>query len=89
LPEIGQPAVACGAVTRSTSGNPRSQDRIEIGREAHSLKSSAGTFGYRELARLAKLLERDAGRLSDVEYRHLLDRMDAAHVAATARELQR
>lgn len=63
-------------------------DRIRIGREAHSLKSAAGTFGYRELASLALGLERDAARIADGEYRELLDRMDAAYSLAAAQELQ-
>jgi len=64
------------------------QDRIKIGREAHSLKSSAGTFGYRELASLAESLERGARWLADGEYRALIDRIDAAYSAAKAQELR-
>jgi CheY-like chemotaxis protein/HPt (histidine-containing phosphotransfer) domain-containing protein len=63
-------------------------DRTRIGREAHSLKSAAGTFGYRELASLALQLEREAARLTGLEYCHILDGMDAAYAAATAHELQ-
>jgi HPt (histidine-containing phosphotransfer) domain-containing protein len=61
-------------------------DRTRIGREAHSLKSAAGTFGYRELARLALRLEREAARLAESEYRSLLDSMDAAYSSAAAQE---
>jgi signal transduction histidine kinase/DNA-binding LytR/AlgR family response regulator len=64
-------------------------ERTRIGREAHSLKSSAGTFGYRELASLALRLEREAVRLAAGEYRQLLDRMDAAYSCAAALEPQR
>jgi CheY-like chemotaxis protein len=64
-------------------------DRAKIGREAHSLKSGAGTFGYRELAGLANALEQNAARLAAGDYRKLLDRMDAAYHCATALELQR
>jgi signal transduction histidine kinase/DNA-binding response OmpR family regulator len=64
------------------------KDRTRIGREAHSLKSGAGTFGYRELASLAVRLERDAARLAEHEYREVVDCMDAAYAAATAQELQ-
>jgi CheY-like chemotaxis protein/HPt (histidine-containing phosphotransfer) domain-containing protein len=63
-------------------------DWTKIGREAHSLKSAAGTFGYRELASLAQGLERDAPRLGASEYRALLDSMDAAYACASALELQ-
>jgi HPt (histidine-containing phosphotransfer) domain-containing protein len=63
-------------------------DSTRIGREAHSLKSAAGTFGYRELASLALRLEREAARLTGLEYCHILDGMDAAYAAATAHELQ-
>ena len=58
----------------------------KIAREAHSLKSAAGTFGYLRLAALALALERSAERLGDAEFRDLLDRMDAAYVAARAQE---
>jgi HPt (histidine-containing phosphotransfer) domain-containing protein len=63
------------------------QDRIRIGREAHSLKSSAGTFGYRELASLAEGLEEGVRWLAEGEYRALLDRIDAAYSAAEAQPL--
>ena len=60
----------------------------KIAREAHSLKSAAGTFGYVRLAVLALMLEKAAEMLDDVEFRDLLDRMDAAYAAAHAQELQ-
>jgi len=63
-------------------------ERTKISREAHSLKSAAGTFGFRELAGLASRLERDAARLAEGEYRELLDRMDATYAYASALELQ-
>jgi CheY-like chemotaxis protein/HPt (histidine-containing phosphotransfer) domain-containing protein len=63
-------------------------ERVRIGREAHSLKSSAATFGYRALAGIAVRLEREAVRLADNEYRALLDAMDAAYFSAAAQELQ-
>jgi hypothetical protein len=61
-------------------------ERVRIGREAHSLKSSAGTFGYRALAGLALRLEREALRLPEGEYRAILDAMDAAYSSAAAQE---
>jgi hypothetical protein len=63
-------------------------ERVKIGREAHSLKSSAATFGYRALAGLALRLERESARLADNEYGALLDAMDAAYSSAAAQELQ-
>ncbi|MGY3448829.1 ATP-binding protein [Bradyrhizobium sp. USDA 4353] len=63
-------------------------ERIKIGREAHSLKSAAGTFGYRRLATYALALEKSAPRLSAKEYSELLDNIDAAYAAARAQELQ-
>ncbi|MDU1666341.1 MAG: ATP-binding protein, partial [Bradyrhizobium sp.] len=63
-------------------------ERIKIGREAHSLKSAAGTFGYRRLATYALALEKSAPRLSPREYSELLDNIDAAYEAARAQELQ-
>lgn len=60
-----------------------------IAREAHSLKSAAATFGYVRLAALALMLEKSAERLGDVEFRDLLDLMDAAYAAARAQEPSR
>ncbi|PDT89579.1 histidine kinase [Bradyrhizobium sp. Y36] len=60
----------------------------KIAREAHSLKSAAGTFGYVRLATLALLLEKTAEMLREVEFHDLLDRMDAAYAAARAQEPQ-
>jgi signal transduction histidine kinase/DNA-binding NarL/FixJ family response regulator/HPt (histidine-containing phosphotransfer) domain-containing protein len=67
---------------------PLEQERIKIGREAHSLKSSAGTFGYCKLADLAEQLEESARRLDNAEYRKLIDRIEAAYSAAKARKLE-
>lgn len=62
------------------------QHRARIAREAHSLKSSAGTFGYVRLAALALQLEKTAESLGDAEFRAHLDVMDAAYAAARAQE---
>ena len=62
------------------------QQHARIAREAHSLKSAAGTFGYVRLAALALTLEKSAEGLGDGEFRDLLDRMDAAYAAARAQE---
>ncbi len=62
------------------------QHHGRIVREAHSLKSAAGTFGYVRLAALALTLEKTAERLGDVEFGDLLDLMDAAYAAARAQE---
>lgn len=59
-----------------------------ITREAHSLKSAAGTFGYVRLAALALRLEQTAETLGEAEFHGLLDLMDAAYVAARAQEPQ-
>jgi len=64
------------------------QHHARIAREAHSLKSAAGTFGYARLAALALRLEKSAADLGDGEFRGLLDRMDAAYAAARAQEPQ-
>jgi signal transduction histidine kinase/CheY-like chemotaxis protein/HPt (histidine-containing phosphotransfer) domain-containing protein len=63
-------------------------DRKKIGRQAHSLKSAAGTFGYRRLASLARWLEKNAARLTDSEYRELLVDIDAAYAMARAQDVQ-
>lgn len=64
------------------------QHAARIAREAHSLKSAAGTFGYVRLAALALTLERTVETLREVEFLDLLDRMDAAYAAARAQEPQ-
>jgi HPt (histidine-containing phosphotransfer) domain-containing protein len=62
--------------------------RAGIAREAHSLKSAAGTFGYVRLAALALRLEKTAEKLRSTEFHDLLDQMDAAYAAARAQEPQ-
>jgi len=62
------------------------QHHARIAREAHSLKSAAGTFGYVRLAALALRLEKTTEGLGEAEFRVLLDRMDAAYAAARAQE---
>jgi HPt (histidine-containing phosphotransfer) domain-containing protein len=62
------------------------QHHARIAREAHSLKSAAGTFGYVRLAALALQLEKTAGDLGEAEFRALLDLMEAAYAAARAQE---
>lgn len=65
------------------------QHQARIAREAHSLKSAAGTFGYVRLVALALRLETTAERLHESEFHDLLDLMDAAFDAARAQEPQR
>lgn len=60
------------------------QHRSRIAREAHSLKSTARTFGYVRLATLALRLESRADALDDAEYCDLLERMNSAFAAAKA-----
>jgi len=62
------------------------QHRGKIAREAHSLKSTARTFGYLRLATLALRLESTADALDDAEFADLLQQMDAAFAAAKAQE---
>ncbi|MCW1995310.1 HPt (histidine-containing phosphotransfer) domain-containing protein [Bradyrhizobium diazoefficiens] len=64
------------------------QHHAKIAREAHSLKSAAGTFGYARLAALALQLEKTAETLGEAEFGDLLERMDAAYAAARAQEPQ-
>ncbi|MBV9562256.1 MAG: response regulator, partial [Bradyrhizobium sp.] len=63
-------------------------DRTKIQREAHSLKSAAGTFGYRRLSGLAYRLEQGAIRMSESDYRELLDGIDAAYLAAREQDVR-
>lgn len=65
-----------------------SQHRGRIAREAHSLKSTARTFGYLRLAALALRLESTADTLDDTEFGELLQQMDEAFTAAKAQEPQ-
>ena len=60
--------------------------RVKIEREAHSLKSGAATFGYRELAGLAQRLERAAAEISEQEFRKLLGEIDIAYATALAQK---
>jgi hypothetical protein len=62
-------------------------DRKTISREAHSLKSAAGTFGYRRLSRLAKHIEKNAEHLTASEYGEFVDRLDAAYAEARAQDV--
>jgi hypothetical protein len=57
-------------------------DRIRIEREAHSLKSAAGTFGLERLADLARDLERNASRLTQTDYLTLVECIDGTFAAA-------
>ena len=64
------------------------QHHARIAREAHSLKSAAGTFGYVRLAALALRLEQTAETLEETEFHDLLDLMDVAFDAARGQEPQ-
>ncbi|MGX4801492.1 Hpt domain-containing protein [Bradyrhizobium guangdongense] len=64
------------------------QHRARIAREAHSLKSTARTFGYVRLATLALRLESTAGTLEGAELGDLLQQMEAAFAGAKAQEPQ-
>lgn len=67
---------------------PLGQQRGRIAREAHSLKSTARTFGYLRLAALALRLESAAATLDEAEFSDLLRQMDEAFTAAKAQEPQ-
>ena len=54
-------------------------DLARIEREAHSLKSSAGTFGLWKLSRLAQKLEAGAGNMSENDYREIVAEMKAVY----------
>ena len=45
-----------------------SADRTRIEREAHSLKSAAGTFGFKHLSALARKFELGVAKMSDAEF---------------------
>jgi CheY-like chemotaxis protein len=60
-------------------------DRAAIIREAHALKSDAGTLGLLQLAELARALEREATGMTDEEYRAALDRIEPAYAVGRDR----
>lgn len=55
-------------------------DRLEIRREAHSIKSSSATFGFLELSRRAKQLESDAEAMNTEELRGAVDELRQSFV---------
>ena len=54
--------------------------RAEVENDAHMLKSSAGTFGFNELADIAAELERDACNISEPELREFGHRLQTAFI---------
>jgi histidine phosphotransfer protein HptB len=60
------------------------EDRAEMKREAHSIKSSAATFGFSALSRLARELEAGAASMDLAQMRHYVESMQQAF-EATAR----
>lgn len=58
------------------------RDRRKIEREAHSLKSAAGTFGLETLANLARDLERRAPELSEPDYVALIRDIQSSYAKA-------
>jgi HPt (histidine-containing phosphotransfer) domain-containing protein len=59
-------------------------DCLQIERMAHSLKGTAGTFGLKRLAALARSLEVGASGMIDVEFQVTLNRIELAFNAAHA-----
>lgn len=61
-------------------------DLSRIEREAHSFKSSAGTFGLWKLSRLARKMEVDAASMSEADYRAILADMKRAYPSDLPRQ---
>jgi len=59
-------------------------DRVQIEREAHSLKGTAGTFGFKRLSKLARTLEVGASAMTDAEFRAARGEIEHAFNAARA-----
>jgi hypothetical protein len=59
-------------------------DRPKIECEAHSLKGTAGSFGFKRLAALARTLEVGTSGMSDAEFRTALDQIERAFDEARA-----
>jgi len=53
-------------------------DRNRLRVEAHSLKSTAATFGLRKLSELARQLEREAPVIQQPDFQSIVDRLDEA-----------
>ena len=70
------------ALLRDLSGM---NDRIKIGREAHSLKGDAAALGLAQLAELAAMLEREAQHMDEAAYAATLDRIAPAFTIARGR----
>ena len=62
------------ALLRTLSCNA---ERARIKDEAHALKGSSGTFGLLQVSELARTLEHSAHHIEPLNYRDLLDRLDA------------
>jgi HPt (histidine-containing phosphotransfer) domain-containing protein len=60
----------------STMAVDANRKRIEI--EAHSLKSTAATFGFRKLSELAARLEQDAVTIPEQAFRAIVPELDDA-----------
>jgi histidine phosphotransfer protein HptB len=59
-------------------------DCVQIEREAHSLKGTAGTFGFKQLSKLSRRLEVGASGMSDAEFRMAFGQIEQAFNAARA-----
>jgi HPt (histidine-containing phosphotransfer) domain-containing protein len=56
-------------------------DRAEMRREAHSIKSSAATFGFSALSQLARELEAGAADMDIAQMQQYVDKMQQAFEA--------
>jgi hypothetical protein len=63
---------------------PLEQSRSAVSREAHTIKGTAGTFGFRRLAELAKWLERNVDKVTAEEFADVTERVEAAFREAQA-----
>jgi HPt (histidine-containing phosphotransfer) domain-containing protein len=57
------------------------EDRAEMRREAHSIKSSAATFGFSALSRLARELEAGAASMDIAQMREFVEKLQQAFEA--------
>ncbi len=71
---------------RLLDGLSITSDLSKIEREAHSFKSSAGTFGLWKLSRLARELEANAASMSEADYRAILADMKGAYPSDLSRQ---
>ena len=61
------------------------KDRTHIGRDAHTIKGTAGMFGFIRLSELSAWLEQNIDLVDESAYHEALDAMDDAYANGIAK----